>query len=107
VQVFVLYHDPDRTESVPHSLGLEKGMLGVVYAFAARRATAPNGIVIAHELMHPLGATDKYDPATDEPRFPEGYADPERKPLLAAGARRDHGGPHGPLPQRLGKCPNR
>jgi len=82
VQVFVLYHDPERTESVPHSLGLEKGMLGVVYAFAARRATAPNGIVIAHELMHTLGATDKYDPATDEPRYPEGYADPERKPLL-------------------------
>jgi hypothetical protein len=82
VQVFVLYHDPDRNESVPHSLGLEKGMLGVVYAFAARRATAPNDIVIAHELMHTLGATDKYNPATDEPRFPDGYADPERKPLL-------------------------
>lgn len=82
VQVFVLYHDPDRTEGVPHSLGLEKGMLGVVYAYAARRATAPNSIVITHELMHTLGATDKYDPATDAPRFPEGYADPERKPLL-------------------------
>jgi hypothetical protein len=82
VQMFVLYHDPDRTVSVPHSVGLQKGMLGVVHAFAARRATAPNDIVIAHELMHTLGATDKYDPESDAPRFPEGYADPDRKPLL-------------------------
>lgn len=82
VQVFVLYHDPDATLSVPHSLGLEKGMLGVVYAFAARQAAAPNDIVIAHELLHTLGATDKYDPETDAPRFPEGYAEPERKPLI-------------------------
>ncbi len=82
VQVFVLYHDPQVTLSVPHSLGLEKGMLGVVYAFAARQAAAPNDIVITHELMHTLGASDKYDPETDAPKFPEGYAEPERKPLI-------------------------
>lgn len=31
-------------------------------------------------LLHTLGATDKYDPATNLPRFPEGYAEPEREP---------------------------
>jgi hypothetical protein len=82
VQVFALYHDPELTPAVPHSLGLEKGMLGVVYAFAATRATSPNAVVVAHELMHTLGATDKYDPESDAPRYPEGYAEPERKPLL-------------------------
>ena len=81
VKVFVLYHDPQLTQSVPHSLGLEKGMLGVVYAFAADRATASNDIVITHELMHTLGASDKYDPGNDEPSYPDGYADPDRKPL--------------------------
>jgi hypothetical protein len=81
-QVFVLYHDPDITAAVRHSLGLEKGMLGVVYAFAAPRATQPNDVVIAHELMHTLGASDKYDPDNDAPLYPEGYAEPNRKPLM-------------------------
>jgi hypothetical protein len=35
IRVFVLYHDPALTPSVPHSLGLTKGLIGVVYAFAA------------------------------------------------------------------------
>ena len=29
-----------------------------------------------------VGATDKYDPRTSHPAFPEGYADPEKVPLL-------------------------
>jgi hypothetical protein len=82
VRIFVLYQDPELAPSVPHSVGLQKGMLGIVYAFAAARATSPNNIVITHELMHTLGATDKYDPQSDAPRFPDGYAEPERRPLL-------------------------
>jgi hypothetical protein len=38
-------------------------------------------MVIAHELLHTLGATDKYDPVTDAPRFPDGYGDPRQAPL--------------------------
>jgi hypothetical protein len=81
IRVFVLYHDPARTPSVPHSLGLQKGLIGVVYAFADRHATRTNAIVITHEVMHTLGATDKYDPDTDVPRFPQGFADPDQRPL--------------------------
>jgi hypothetical protein len=33
-------------------------------------------IVVAHELMHTLGATDKYD-AKGRPKFPEGLAEPD------------------------------
>ncbi len=28
-----------------------------------------------------FGATDKYDPATTQPRYPDGYADPGQSPL--------------------------
>ncbi len=38
-------------------------------------------LVIAHELLHTLGATDKYEPADDAPRFPDGYGDPRQTPL--------------------------
>lgn len=77
IRLFVLYHDPDHTEAVPHSLGLQQGLLGVVYAYADPVATATNNIVIAHELLHTLGATDKYDPATNLPLYPQGYGEPD------------------------------
>jgi hypothetical protein len=80
IRVFVLYHDPAITPRVPHSLGLEKGLIGVVYAFADRGATGSNAVVIAHEVMHTLGATDKYDPASDAPLYPQGFAEPQRQP---------------------------
>lgn len=81
IRVFVLFHDPAITPSVPHSLGLTQGLIGVVYAFAVPTMTAENAVVIAHELLHTVGATDKYDPANDAPRFPDGYADPGQNPL--------------------------
>ena len=81
IRIFVLYHDPALTPSVPHSLGLTKGLIGVVYAFADPQMDGENNIVIAHELLHTLGATDKYRPADDAPRFPDGYGDPRQVPL--------------------------
>lgn len=80
VRLFVLYHDPERNAQVPHSLGLQKGLVGLVYAYATPRMRGENGIVIAHELLHTLGATDKYDPVTDLPSYPDGYADPAQQP---------------------------
>lgn len=81
IRMFVLFHDPGLTSAVPHSLGLQKGLLGVVYAFADREMTGANNIVIAHEFLHTVGASDKYDGQHDRPRFPEGYGDPEQRPL--------------------------
>ncbi len=81
VRMFVLYHDPMLTATVPHSLGLAKGLIGVVYAFAAPAMSGANNVVITHELLHTVGATDKYDPANDAPRFPDGYGDPRQMPL--------------------------
>jgi hypothetical protein len=80
IRLFVLYHDPAQSPSVPHSLGLQKGLIGVVYAFADREMDGANNIVIAHELLHTLGATDKYDVRTLLPTYPDGYGDPTATP---------------------------
>jgi hypothetical protein len=80
VRMFVVYHDPQTHERLAHSLGLEKGLIGVVNAYADAKLASRNGVVIAHELLHTLGATDKYDPATSLPLYPDGYADPQREP---------------------------
>ena len=82
IRIFVLFHDPAFTQAVPHSVGMQKGLVGVVHAFAARAMSRPNNVVIAHEILHTLGATDKYDPATLAPLYPIGYAEPGRDPLL-------------------------
>ena len=82
VRMFVLYYDPVTSQRIAHSLGLQKGLIGVVNAYSASYQTAENNVVIAHELLHTVGATDKYDPDSNEPLFPEGYAEPERTPLL-------------------------
>lgn len=81
IRIFVLYHDPALTPTVPHSLGLTKGLIGVVYAFAAPAMDGSNDVVIAHELLHTLGATDKYSFGNDAPRFPDGYGNPRQVPL--------------------------
>ena len=81
IRLFVLYHDPALTPTVPHSLGLTQGLIGVVYAFAAAEMNEENDVVIAHELLHTVGATDKYELANDAPRFPDGYGDPDQSPL--------------------------
>jgi len=81
VRMFVLFHDPEQRDRLPHSLGLQKGLIGVVYAFAADSQNAQNNVVIAHELLHTLGATDKYDAASNQPLHPDGFAEPDRDPL--------------------------
>ena len=80
IKVFVIYHNYDKDERLAHSLGLEKGMIGVVHAYAHRELEGKNNLVIAHEMLHTLGATDKYNLETGEPIFPEGYAQPDKSP---------------------------
>lgn len=80
VRLFVLFFDPQTHDRLPHSAGLQKGQLAIVNAFAGGGMGGSNNVVIAHELLHTFGATDKYDPATNLPVFPDGYADPQREP---------------------------
>lgn len=80
IRLFVLYHDPALTPHLDHSLGLRKGMIGVIKVFAGHNERQRNLVVIAHELLHTLGASDKYDLRTNQPLYPDGYAEPERQP---------------------------
>ena len=80
IRVFVRYHNPDFTQRVPHAVGMQKGLVGVVHAFADDEMRGGNNVVIAHEVLHTLGASDKYDPVTLAPLYPMGYAEPDRYP---------------------------
>lgn len=82
VKMFLLYLDPAQSPHLAHSTGLQKGLVGRVNVFASRDMAKQNNVVIAHEFLHTLGATDKYDPATNQPLYPDGYANPDLKPLL-------------------------
>lgn len=74
VRLFVVYHRGEDGKPLQHSLGLHKGLVGVVHAFARDRQNAQNNVVITHELFHALGASDKYD-AANQPIYPEGFGD--------------------------------
>jgi hypothetical protein len=82
IKLFVLYHDPAISPTIPHSLGVQKGLFGVVHVFAVASMQGSNDTVIAHELLHTLGATDKYDLRTNQPMLPDGFAEPDRQPLF-------------------------
>jgi len=81
IRLYAVYYDPENRRTLAHSLGLEKGFIGVVNGFGDERYTDTNNVVLAHEMLHTLGATDKYDPGTNQALFPSGYAEPDREPL--------------------------
>lgn len=83
VQVFATYA-PLRQDSLalPDSVGLSKGLVAVAHLFAGREAARSNLVVLTHELLHTLGATDKYEPRTGLPRVPDGLGEPEREPAF-------------------------
>lgn len=82
IRLFMLYHDPANAAVLPHSVGLQNGLVGIAHIFAAQDMARANQVIIAHELLHTLGATDKYDLQTNLPIYPDGYADPQKDPPL-------------------------
>jgi hypothetical protein len=81
IRMFVLYHDPANLVQMPDSHGLQKGLMGVAHVFADRAMAGSNNVIIAHELLHTVGASDKYDLGSGAPLYPGGFADRDRKPL--------------------------
>jgi len=63
-----------------HSLGIPEMNLAMANLVSDESAEGLNNFVLAHELLHTVGADDLYDPATGLPVYPEGYADPDRQP---------------------------
>jgi hypothetical protein len=82
VKMFLLYFDPAQNNRLDHSTGLQNGLLGRVNVFASHDMAKQNNVIITHEFLHTLGATDKYDPSTNQPLYPVGYAEPDHQPLL-------------------------
>ena len=81
VRIFVRYHKPEFAIVLENSVGLQKGMVGIVNGYASRRNRGTNNDIIMHEFLHTLGATDKYDASNGQPIGPDGLGEPGRKPL--------------------------
>ena len=81
ITLFAIYQDGDLGSTIDRSTALRKGMIVIANLFAERSVTGSNQMIVAHELLHTLGATDKYDPATTLPLYPIGFAAPDQSPL--------------------------
>ncbi|MDX1516173.1 MAG: hypothetical protein R3288_05005 [Woeseiaceae bacterium] len=81
VSIFVRYHQMKGTPVLENSVGMQKGMFGIVNAYTGRRNAGRNNVIIAHEFFHTIGASDKYELGTGQPLAPHGLAEPDRSPL--------------------------
>ena len=81
LRLFVLYHDPATHQRLDFSVGIQPGQIALVKAYAGKKFNGDNNVILTHEMLHTLGATDKYDYSSLQPFFPEGYANPEWRPL--------------------------
>ena len=82
IAVFAIFHEPAEGAALDRSTALQRGSIAVANLFADRAAHGTNQIVLAHELLHTLRATDKYSSPENTPLFPDGYAAPDARPLL-------------------------
>ncbi|MFW5432704.1 MAG: hypothetical protein ACKE5M_06780 [Methylophilaceae bacterium] len=80
IRLYLLFYDPQVHNKLSHSTALNKGRIGRVNLFGDSKNTKKNLVVTAHELLHTLTASDKYDLSTGQPIYPDGYADPEKTP---------------------------
>lgn len=81
IRMYLLYYDPAIQPRLSHSTALEKGRIGRVNLFGTTKQHEQNLMVLAHEILHTVGATDKYDLSNSQPIYPIGYADPDQQPL--------------------------
>lgn len=81
IRLYALFYDPVLHPVLSHSTALNKGRIGRVNVFGDAQYAKQNLVILAHELLHTLGATDKYDLSTTLPIYPNGYAEPDKMPL--------------------------
>jgi hypothetical protein len=81
-RIYVSVRRPASREAPAFVEGMsqQNGRIGIVGVDLDAAMVDLTLFVVAHELMHTLGATDKYD-GMGRPRVPEGIAEPDRSPL--------------------------
>jgi hypothetical protein len=80
IRLYLLYHNPATSPRLSHSTALNKGRVGRVNLFGDKSYAKQNLVILAHELLHTLTASDKYDLQTTLPAFPDGFAEPDKQP---------------------------
>ncbi len=81
IRLYLLYHDPADHTVLSHSTALNKGRIGRVNLYGDAAYAKQNLVITAHELLHTINATDKYDLSSNLPIYPDGYAEPDKSPL--------------------------
>ena len=80
-RIYVVARPPaSETRNVVEGESQEGGRIGIVDVELDARMADLTLFVVAHELLHTLGASDKYDEA-GRVREPDGLVEPERAPL--------------------------
>lgn len=80
--VYLNYYNPAKVKAeLTRSSALERGRIAVVNLYAHEDRSEYSKGVVLHEMLHTFGAEDRYDPFMGSPLFPQGYADPQQKPL--------------------------
>lgn len=81
IRIYVAYHAVLPGQALDASIGLEKGHIGIVQAPIGDANQGWVELAVAHELLHTLGATDKYD-ESGAPLVDQGFGEPELSPAL-------------------------
>lgn len=81
IKLYLLYYDPTTHPRLSHSTALNKGRIGRINVFGSRMYHQKNLVILAHELLHTVNATDKYNLENTLPQYPDGFAEPNKKPL--------------------------
>jgi len=81
IRLYVLYHQGKPGQALQHSLGLNKGLIGIIHAYATPQQNQQNAVIMAHEILHTVGAIDKYSYQDNQPIYPQGYAQPNKGTL--------------------------
>ena len=79
--IIVIAHHfaPENRPSMPCPVAIDEYRL-VIANLVAGEPDCQGLVIIAHEILHTVGASDLHDLYTLIPRFPEGYAEPDREP---------------------------
>ena len=80
ITLIARYREVERQDGL-HSLGVSGMDLALANLTTDEAVIGLNDFLLAHELLHTVGADDLYDLATGLPTYPEGYAQPDREPL--------------------------